>query len=51
MQIIIEIEDGLHPYASKKLEEMKKKEKEDDEKYLNNANKAREITDRNSFSS
>lgn len=51
MQIIIEIEDGLHPVASSIISEMDKKEKEKDEKYLNNANKAREIIDMNSFSS
>ncbi|WP_303838226.1 hypothetical protein [Ruminococcus flavefaciens] len=51
MQIIIEIQNGLHPFAIQIISEMEKKKKENDEKYLNNANKAREITDRNSFSS
>lgn len=51
MKMIIEIDTGLHPVAIQIIFEIEKKEKEDDEKYLNNANKAREITDRNSFSS
>ncbi len=51
IQMIIEIDTGLHPVAIQIITEMEKKEKEDEEKYLNNANKAREITDMNSFSS
>ena len=49
IQIIIEIDAGLHPYASKRLKEMRNQEEEKNKKYEDNANKARKVIDINSI--